>query len=236
MFLPIYLAMTGKEFAQFKGISSTLCYLACHFSASGAGLSNLPSALPSDSILCIDDSTPIANHNKEMVTSQIAELVDRFHPCGILLDFQRPDNPYTPDIIESILRCAKCPVAVSHIYAKEYACPVFLPPLPFRMTVSEHLQPWLDREIWLEIGNDKEMAIITENSFGAERVYSIPSNGTYFRDASLLCHYCSNIKPDHIALHFYRTAQDLEELQAQAKELGVIKFLGLWQQLQQFYS
>lgn len=236
MFLPTYLAITPQEFSLFTDFPSTLCYLACHFSASGTGLSNLPPALPPGSILCIDDSTPIANHRPGAVTKQVAELVDKFCPCGILLDFQRPDNPYTPDMIEAIINCTRCPVAVAHTYAKHYDCPVFLPPLPFRVTVAEYLNPWSDREIWLELGNDKEMAIVTENSFGAERVFNIPENSISFREPSLLCHYCTHIKPDHIALYLYRTDQDLAELQAQAKALGVSKFLGLWQQLRQFYS
>lgn len=236
MFLPIYLATTAQEFTQYKDFPSTLCYLACHFSSSGTGLSNLPCTLPLGSIISIDDSTPIASHQTDVVIRQIATLVEKFHPCGILLDFQRPDNPYAADMIEAIIKHTSCTVAVSHIYAKDHNCPVFLPPLPFRLSVTEYLQPWKGRELWLEIGNDKEMAIITANSFGTERIHSIPTSSCNFREPSLLCHYSIHIKPDHIALYFHRTANDLEELQAQAKELGVTKFLGLWQQLQQFYS
>ena len=237
MFLPIYLAITAQEFAQIRDFSSTLCYLACHFSSSGTGLSNLPSQLPSGSILCIDDSTPISNHCKTQVTAQIRELISKLNPCGILLDFQRPDNPYALDMIESILgSCTDCPVSVSHIYARDFDCPVFLPPLPFRLTIPAYLQPWSNREIWLELGSDKEMAIITENGFGSEQICSIPPGGNSFREPSLLCHYCTQIKQDHIAVYFERTAQDLKELQLQASQLGVTKFLGLWQQLKQFYS
>ncbi len=236
MFLPIYLAITGQEFPHFCKFSSTLCYLACHFSASGKGLSNLPTVLPAGTIISIDDSTPITNHCADVVTSQINEVVEELHPSGILLDFQRPDNPFTPDMVESILSSVTCPVAVSHVYAKGYDCPVFLPPLPFRMTLSAYLQPWAGREIWLELGNEKEMAIITENEFGAEKVYDIPNNNPYFSDRPLLCHYSTHISQDHIALYFHRTEQDLQDLQAEAKELGVTKFIGLWQQLRQFYS
>lgn len=236
MFLPIYLATTAHEFTEFKEFPSTLCYLSCHFSASAGGLSNFPSKLPPGSILCVDDSTPIGNHQPNIVTRQLKELIDRFHPCGILLDFQRPDNPWAPDMIESILACTDIPVSVSHIYAKDFDCPVFLPPLPFRMTVAEYLQPWNGREIWLELGNDKEMAIITESSFGAERIDRVPDNKMQFRDSSLLCHYSTHIKQDHIAIYFHRTQQDLRQLQQQAQQLGVTKFLGLWQQLRQFYS
>ena len=236
MFLPIYLATTAQEFPNFKELPSTLCYLACHFSAGGEGLSNLPSALPEHSILCADDSTPISNHKASIVIKQLNDLIERFNPCGILLDFQRPGNPYTPNMVENILMHLSCPVAVSHIYARDYSCPVFLPPLPFRKTISEYLSPWKGREIWLEIENDKEMAIVTEESFGVEQVCSIPNGIIQFRESSLLCHYCTQIKQDHIALFFHRTAQDLEELQMQAQKYGVTKFLGLWQQLRQFYS
>ena len=236
MFLPIYLAMTGREIAQYSGFSSTLCYMACHFSSSGPGLSNLPSHLPEGTILCIDDSTPIQNHNVNLITKQINELCKRVKSDSILLDFQRPDNPFAQDMVDSILESAPCPVAVSHIYAKDFDCPVFLPPLPFRLPLSAYLEPWNGKEVWLELGADKEMAIITEAGFGAERVHYIPEGSPYFRDSSLLCHYCTHIKQDHIAVYFHRTKRDMEELQQHAHQLGVCKFIGLLQQLQQFYS
>lgn len=236
MFLPIYLAISTQEFANILEFPSTLCYFACHFSPSGEGLSNLPTILQPGSILSIDDSTPIAGHSKNKVIEQIKYLTEKFNPCGILLDFQRPDNPFSVDMIESILEGTQCPVAVSHIYARELDCPVFLPPLPYRITVQEYLNPWSGREIWLELGNEKEMAIVTQTEFCTERVHTIPNERNYFRDPSLLCHYCTYIKPDHIAFYFQRTAEDLAEIQAQAQALGASKFVGLWQQLRQFYS
>lgn len=236
MIFPIYLAITAQEFTHFEDFPSTLCYMACHFSPSGAGLSNLPISLPTESILCIDDSTPITHHNPDIVTSQINSLVQTHHPCGILLDFQRPDNPRTLDMIKNIISCTNCPVAVSHIYANALPCPVFLPPLPYRLTVEEYLKPWANREIWLELGNDVEMAVITEDSFGTERIYGMPEKCFPLNDPSLLCHYSISVKQDHIALYFHRTKEDLEQIQRKASALGVNKFLGLWQQLRQFYS
>lgn len=236
MIFPVYLAITAQEFTHFRELSSTLCYMACHFSLSGEDLSNLPISLPANTIVCIDDSTPIANHNVEVVTRQINALVETHHPCGILLDFQRPDNPRALDMIKSIISCVNCPVAVSHIYASKFQCPVFLPPLPYRLTIEEYLKPWVNREIWLELGTDMEMAIITEDAFSIEHIYDTPENHYFLDDPSLLCHYCINVKQDHIALYFQRTKTDLEQIQRAAKKLGVSKFIGLWQQLQQFYS
>ena len=236
MIFPIYLAITAQEFTHFEDFPSTLCYMACHFSPSGAGLSNLPLSMPPESILCIDDSTPIADHDTKTVADQICTLVERYQPCGIVLDFQRPDNPRALDMIMSIIRCTNCPVAVSHIYAAEFECPVLLPPLPFRLTVEEYLEPWTNREIWLELGNDMEKTIITEDAFGAERIYNVPVSRPILEDPILLCHYSINVKQDHIALYFHRTKEDLEQIQRKASALGVNKFLGLWQQLRQFYS
>ena len=236
MFLPIYLATTAQEFAQFKEIPSTLCYMACHFSSSGSGLSNIPSTLPKGAMLCIDDSTPITNHRGDLIVHQIRGLIEKFQLCGILLDFQRPDNPHTPDMIDCILRHTDCKIAVSHIYANDFLCPVFLPPLPFRMSAEAYLSPWSDREIWLEVGTDKEMAIITDNSFGTEQVYAVPENGAQFYDPFLLCHYSTHIKQDHITVYFHRTIEDIRKLQEKAKGFGVTKYIGLWQQLRQFYS
>ena len=98
MIFPVYLAITAQEFTHFSGLSSTLCYMACHFSPGGEGLSNLPISLPSDTIICIDDSTPVTNHDPAVVTMQINDLVKTHRPCGILLDFQRPDNPRALDM------------------------------------------------------------------------------------------------------------------------------------------
>ena len=81
-----------------------------------------------------------------------------------------------------------------------------------------------------------EIAVITEDNFGTERFYCSPNDYPPLEDPSLLCHYSINVKQDHIALYFQRTKADLEQIQRTAKELGVSKFIGLWQQLRQFYS
>ncbi len=236
MFLPIYLAMTGQEITQFGRFSSTLCYFACHFSSTSPGLSGLPPTLPANTILCIDDSTPIEKHDPALITTQLRDLLKKQHPIGLLLDFQRPNNPHTPSMIEAILKCSSCPVAVSHIYATEFNCPVFLPPVPLRTDLSAHLRPWSGREIWLELAPDNEIVTISTDRVSIQPVQSIPFDDTYIRDIPLLCHYSIEIKQDCIAFSIGRTAEDLVELQKEAQKLGVSKFIGLWQQLQQFYS
>ena len=236
MFLPIYLAMTSQEIAQFEDISSTLCYMSCHFSLSGTGLTNIPNRLIPHSLLCIDDSTPITSHDPKSVCEQIQDMIDNRNIDGILLDFQRDGNPFAHKIIESILEYINCPVAVSHIYAKGYSCPVFLPPLPLRIPLLDHLSPWAGRDIWLEISTVKQMATVKPDCFAVEDILNIPMEHPHFTDTSLLCHYSTHVKPDRITFYIHRTAEDLMQLQLQAQKLGVSKFVGLWQQLQQFYS
>lgn len=236
MILPTYLAMTAQEIAKFGHISSTLCYMACHFSPNGQGLIGLPAALPPNSLLCIDDLHPISKQDLPLLVRQIEKLQTGLHLNGILLDFQRPNNPIAPMVIAAILECACCKTAVSHIYAKDFSCPVFLPPLPLRTSLDEYLHRWQGREIWLELGTEKEKAILTKDGFRAEAISGVPRDIPCFEDANLLCHYNTQVKQDHIAFYLYRTAQDIRDLQSQAKKLGVAKFIGLWQQLEQFYS
>lgn len=236
MFLPIYLAMTGQEIADFGAFSSTLGYMACHICPNGGGLSNMPVMLPENALLCINDSVAIIDPNEIAIVAQLRQLLDRYFLRGILLDFQRPDNPHSHRLIETILKNISCPVIVSHIYASQHNCPVLLPPLPLRTTLSSHLSSWSGREIWLELAPDRAVAIVRPDGCIIEQTDVIPTAGRHFADTSLLCHYCTQIKPDHIAFYIYRTADDLAMMQKQALQLGVCQFVGLWQQLQQFYS
>ena len=52
-----YLAMTAGEIRGASVLPRRTGWLSCHFSPSGAGLSNLPVALPPGSLLILDDST-----------------------------------------------------------------------------------------------------------------------------------------------------------------------------------
>ena len=51
-----YLAMTAGEIRGASVLPRRTGWLSCHFSPSGAGLSNLPVALPPGSLLILDDS------------------------------------------------------------------------------------------------------------------------------------------------------------------------------------
>ena len=67
-----YLAMTAAEMAGNSVLPDRMAWMACHFSPSGVGLSNLPHWLPPGSLLILDDSTPIHDHDPQRVASELS--------------------------------------------------------------------------------------------------------------------------------------------------------------------
>ena len=67
MAIACYLAMTAAEFSVCTSLPPHIGWLACHFSSSGPGLSNMPKALPPDSVLIVDDSTPFHDHRADVI-------------------------------------------------------------------------------------------------------------------------------------------------------------------------
>ena len=74
MFSDVFLAQTGWEINQHP--TDKAAYLACHFSSYGKGLSNFPEALPSGSILLLDDSMPPNGHDSRIVEAELKEKVE----------------------------------------------------------------------------------------------------------------------------------------------------------------
>ena len=86
MFSKVFLAQTEREMAEF--LPKNLAYMALHFSPYDQGLTNAPKQLPEHSILLLDDSMQVTHHDTGLVTRQLKDLVNRFAPEAILLDFQ----------------------------------------------------------------------------------------------------------------------------------------------------
>lgn len=231
MALPLYLAMTAAEIRDNSSLPGHLAYMACHFSPYGTGLSNRPGSLPQGSMLLLNDRTPIHGHDHSLIAAQLKEIITNFSCSCILLDFQRPGCEETAKLTRYLSEALPCPVGVSHLYAEGLACPVFLPPAPLDVPLTEYLQPWQGREIWLEAALDgKVIALTADGAAAAPLSCGIPSEGR--REEALHCHYTIDIADEQALFTLFRTREDLDDLLVEAEHLGVTLAVGLWQELE----
>ena len=227
----IYLAMTAAEFSGSDPLPANLCWMAGHFSVYDRGLSNLPSSLPANSILIINDRIPWRGHNPALILEQLEHDVHRLHLYGILLDFEEPDCSALRALAELLTASLPCPVAVADRYAENLSCPVFLSPCPHHTPLAEYLQTWAGREIWLDLARDAQMLTLTKNGCVTLPLPpgELPENG--HRDEGLHCHYRTETTPDSARFTLWRTKEDLEALAQEAESLGVKTTVGLYQEL-----
>ena len=230
MAIPLYLAKTAAEFASTADQPDHLAWMACHFSPYGTGLSNLPSKLPENTLLILNDRTPVHGHDPKRIRYVIEEIVAEEKCCGVLLDFQRPDCSETVAIIHDLL-ALPCPVCVSDLYAKALDCPVFLPPVPLTVTLEEHLTPWLGREIWLETATESTVFTVTKTGY-TQHAYQSEGNFPFY-DKILHCHYRIELQNDSARFYLIRNKTDLSDLLEESAALGVTQAVGLWQELKE---
>ena len=223
-----YLAMTATELAGNKAPACPIAWMACHFSPYSTGLSNLPAALPKGSLLILNDRTPVFGHNPKQIAGQLEELVTQLECAGILLDFQRPGEERTQSIATAVA-ALPCPVAVTPAYAEGLDCAVFLPPPPLTTPLGDYLQPWQEREIWLEIA--KEATLFRVDGSGCKEVSESAPFPCPHQDERLICQYGMAVQADHIHFYLRRDAEMLQALMEKAADLGVKRFVGLFQEL-----
>lgn len=229
MLLHPYLAMTAREMETAPRIDFPVAWMACHFSPYGTGLSNMPRQLPAHSLLILNDRTPICGHDPDRIAAQLAQTVEAFSCCGILLDFQRPGERETSAVVDAVT-ALPCPVAVSSCYGEKGDGAVFLPPVPLTIPLAQHLAPWAGREIWLETAFDAQTVTVTEDGsqFSA---CPLPIEPLPHTDKDLHCSYRIEPADDHILFTLHRGQTQLQSLIAHAQQLGVTRFVGLYQQL-----
>lgn len=226
MILPIYLAMTRLQMEKFSTGTEKRAFMSCHFSTSGYGLSNLPGNLPENTMLILDDSTPVNDHDKNLITDTIL----KFAPECVLLDFQRKPNPEARNMVKELLQALPCPVGVSAEHAEGLTCPVFLPPVPPWIPLQEHLSPWSGRDIWLELSTDAVLAEITQDGTQFHYAENAPEGPPVFHSDTLHCHYCGSEKEDRVEYYLWRTADDCRQLTENAAQYGVKAAVGVYQQ------
>ena len=228
--------MTAAELQNCRSLPPKSAYMACHFSSYGSGISNAPSALPAGSMLILNDRIPICGHDPELVASQL-EMLTQENKCRyVLLDLQRPFDPQALAVCRCCLEQISCPVGISHLYAGEFSCPVFLPPVPPDQPLEQHLAPWKGRELWLEIATDSSQLTLTADGCQVQDALPRLSADGCFCDDALLCQYRQRTETDRITVDLWRSPQQIAELIHRAKEHGVQVFAGLYQQLKGFIS
>lgn len=231
MALYTYLAMTAAEMALCGTLPNKIGYMACHFSPYGTGLSNLPRELPEDSLLILNDRTPIQGHDPQQIVRQLEACIESFSCRGLLLDFQRPDSGELKELSSILAQALPCPVGVSEPCGKELTCPVFLPPCPPDTRLQAHLAPWEGREIWLELGTEETILTLTEAGCSASTFPESSDSAFRHREENLHIHYEIQEYRDRICFHLQRTREDLLALIQEAESLGVTLCTGLYQQL-----
>lgn len=226
MSFPLYFALTGAEFRLCSRLPQHCGWLACHFSAYGTGITNIPQNLPKGSMLILDDSTPVNGHDPEQILQQISPL----HIDSVLLDFQRPPTEESLAMAKA-LTGLPCPVGVSENYAKDLNCPVFLSAPALHIPLKNHITPWQGREIWLEAALGQTCVAVDKTGF-QDNQPPIATNHPAFFSSTLACHYQIVPGENQVQFLLHRTRDDLNELLALAESLGITRAVGLYQELQ----
>lgn len=231
MTLPLYLAMTGAEIQQTASLPEKLVWMACHFSPYSTGLSNFPVELPTGSIIMVNDRTPPCGHDPLLIAAQLQQLAEDHRAEGILLDFQRPDDPQTTQIVNAITEVVTCPVGVSESYAKTLSCPVFLNPVPLHIPLAEHIAPWKERELWLDASTECEQIDVTADGSRFSVLFPPGSEKDGFYEPKLHCRYKIKNSDSSVRFTLWRTEDCLHALLQEAESAGISKAFGLYQQL-----
>lgn len=226
----LYLAMTGAEMTSNTPLPPRIGWLACHFSPSGPGLSNLPKALPPRSLLILDDSTPFSGHDPEVIREQLKEVISILEIDSVLLDFQRPKDSTVAYLTQILQTALPCPVAAPADYGTNDS-PIFLPPCPPNQLLSEYLIPFRGREIWLEAALNGIRLTITEKGCSKETITFPNVQDFPHVDERLHSHYCIEQVKDSLIFSLQRTRDDLQGLLNEAEHMGVTRAVGLWQEL-----
>ena len=227
MFSQVFLAVTAKELESVR--PKRVAYMACHFSAGGLGLSNMPHSLPKGSILLLDDSMPVQGHDPKIVVTQLNELADRFSLQAVLLDFQRPPTEELQKMVSAVLENCSCKAAVTPTYIKE-GFAVFLPPPPPNKSLAEYLMPWKKYGVFLELASEDLQ--ITVNKEGSRFSCISAATPLPLADERLHCHYGVTVFPGVAVFTLSRSREDLAALSREAEDFGVLGVVGLYQELQ----
>lgn len=229
MAIACYLAMTAAEFSACDNLPAHVGWLACHFSPSGPGLSNIPKNLPPHSLLIIDDSTPFHNHDQKLILRQLQDAISPLGVCAVMLDFQRPNTYGIQELVSLLQQELSCPVVAPPQYASETS-PVFLPPCPLNFPLERHLASYKGRDIWLDAAPLPVQITVNKNgSIYGTPPMCIPKDRLHW-ESTLCCNYHIDVQKDSIVFTLSRDSRAMEKWLEKAEELGVTAAVGLYQE------
>lgn len=226
-----YLARTAGELRTSVPAEEKTAYMACHFSLYTTGLSNTPDSLPQGTMLILNDQIPICGHDIHRIIDQLQETIERFSCDSLFLDFQRPGSEETAALCRLLSAEFPCPLGISHHYAEDLACPVFLPPPPLDLPLTEYIKPWDGRQIWLEAALEAAEFTVTPDGCQVSSLPYAHAQEETFIEETLHCRYRCQVDSERIHFFLYRTADQLDALLKEADSLGIEKSIGLYQQL-----
>lgn len=227
--IPCYLALTAAEFANTDPLPEKVAWMACHYSCYSTGLSNLPSQLPKDSMIILNDRTPPDRHDPQRILEQLLVLTEALEPDGILLDFQRKDLALNRQLPRLLSEGLPCPVGVTEAYSHDADCAVFLEPPPLHMALSEYTAPWEGREIWLEAITETKCYRITEEGCQIRQAEDCLLPEPVLTEESLFFRYHLDLEEHAAVFTLQRSKPDLDALLKNAT--GITRAIGLYQQL-----
>ena len=229
MAIACYLAMTAAEFSGIAVLPPSVGWLSCHFSLSGQGLSNIPKALPKDSLLILDDSNPFQQHQPDMILEQLQNAANALSARALLLDFQRRDIPKVGQLAQLLEKAMPCPVIVPPWYAKSDST-LFLPPAPLYQPLERYLEPYKGRKIWLDAAFLPAQIVITNH--GSHHTHPSPDGlpaAPHWSD-ELCCHYGLQVEDDRAIFTFAPSSDGFQTWLHRAEVLGVEAVVGLYQE------
>ena len=184
----------------------------------------------------LNDRMPCQGHSADLVAQQLSDAVVRLECESVLLDFQRPPDTESRVMVETIMGALPCPAAVTEAFAIDLGCPVFLSPSPLHTPLQAHLEPWHGREIWLEAALCQERITVTGNGSTVTPIFPTQQLDGGLYDNRLYCRYHTAVTNEHISFTLYDTPDTLREKLRLAQSLGVVRAIGLYQELETFLT
>lgn len=225
-----YLAMTAAEVQSNPNPDFPIGWMSCHFSPNNPGLSNVPTSLPPNSLLILDDSFPFQNHDVDTIENQLKEIISQFQIQKLLLDLQRPKSEEVEMLIAQFCNALPCSMAVTESYAEKSSCGVFLSPPPLHRTLKDHIVPWRGKEIWLELAPQAACYAITESGCSIKPDSLTAKEQFPHRDKNLHVSYRIEPSEDCVVFRLQRSQEELEKLVKEAENLGITTVIGLYQE------